>query len=155
MCKSWYINAELLVTFLQHNLINNVVLCINGRTYALFSELFFNKIVCLIMSYCISFLFCIVVKKNLFIYQTNSVDQNKNRKNLCQGHFKLCKCIKCNFYLKYFFFLHFSDKVYSVHLGVAKSLHLYFFENYTVKVKMYFFFYILYICLSGNKQITF
>lgn len=91
-------------------------------------------------------------KRRQRVVVENEVDQNKNRKNLFQGHFKLCKCIKCNFYLKYFFFLHFSDKVFSVHLCVAKSLYLYFFENYTVKVKMYFsFIYGTYVYQAINK----
>lgn len=89
-------------------------------------------------------------KRRQRVVVENEVDQNKNRKNLCILNY--VNALSATFF---FFFLHFSDKVYSVHLGVAKSLHLYFFENYTVKVKMYFFFYIWYICLSGNKQITF
>lgn len=67
-------------------------------------------------------------KRRQRVVVENEVNQNKNRKILCHGHFKLCKCIKCNFYLKYFF-LHFSDKVHSVHLGVAKGLHLYFLKT--------------------------
>lgn len=60
------------------------------------------------------------------------------------------------FYLKYLF-LYFLDDVYSVPVGVAKRLHLVsFWQLYSEsKSKNVRFFYILYICISGNKQITF